>query len=53
MTNFSAKNEKKIKKMSPKNAKKHYESKVENKVVSKHNKYRTRAYFITNNLLVL
>ena len=38
----------------PKNAKKkHYESQVENKLVSKHNKYRTLAYFITNNLYVL
>ena len=33
----------------PKNAKKHYESQVENKLVSKHNKYKTIAYFITNN----
>ena len=33
--------------------KKHYESQDENKLVSKHNKYRTLAYFITNNLYVL
>ena len=39
-----------MKKMFQKNAKKHYESQVENKLVSKHNKYETLAYFITNNL---
>ena len=33
--------------------KKHYESQTENKLVSKHNKYGTLAYFITNNLYVL
>ena len=37
----------------PKNAKKHYESQVANKLVSKHNKHGTLAYFITNNLYVL
>ena len=37
----------------PKTPKKHYESQVENKLVSKQNKYRTLAYFITNNLYVL
>ena len=35
----------------PKNVKKkHYESQAENKLISKHNKYGTLAYFITNNL---
>ena len=55
MTTFLVKNEKKRKKneMSKKMPKKHYESQVENKLVSKHNKYRTLAYFITNNLHVL
>ena len=54
MTNFLVKNEKKImKKTSPKMPKKHYERQVENKRVSKHNKYETLAYFITNNLSVL
>ena len=33
--------------------KKHYESQVENKILSKHSKYGTLAYFITNNLQVL
>ena len=42
-----------MKKMSQKMRKKHYESQVENKLVSKHNKYGTHAYFITNNLYVL
>ena len=30
----------------------HYESQVENKLVSKHNKYRALVYFITNNLFL-
>ena len=59
--NFFSKKWKKMKKMFPKMKKtkkkqkknKHYESQVENKLVSKHNKYRTLAYFITNNLYVL
>ena len=51
MTNFLVKNEKAWRKC-PKNAKKHYESQVENKLVSKHNRYGTFAYFITNNLYV-
>ena len=50
MTYVSVKNEKKMKKMSPKMPK---NTIVENKLVSKHNKYRTLAYFITNNLYVL
>ena len=33
--------------------KKHYESQVDNKLVSKNNKYGTLAYFITNNVYVL
>ena len=57
MPTFLVKNAKKKKKNEenvPKNAKKkHFESEVENKLVSKHNKYRTLAYFITNNLYVL
>ena len=44
---------KKMKKMSQKIPKKHYGSQVENKIVSKHNKYGTLAYFITNILYVL
>ena len=39
---------KKMKKMFQKNAKKQYEGQVENKLVSKHNKYWTLPYFITN-----
>ena len=53
MTNFLVKNEKNMKKMSQKMPKKHYESQVENKLVFKHTKYETLAYFITNNLHVL
>ena len=34
-----------MKKMSQKIPKKHYECHVENKLVSKHNKYGTLAYF--------
>ena len=52
MTNFLVKNEK-MKKMSQKMPKKHYESQVEDKIVSKHSKYRALAYFITNILYVL
>ena len=53
MTNFLVKNEKKMKKMSKKIPKKHYESQLGNKLLSKHNKYRTLAYFTTNNLHLL
>ena len=53
MTNFLVKNEKKNEENVPKMPQKHYESQAENKLVSKHNKYRTLAYFITNNLYVL
>ena len=42
-----------MKKMSQKMLKKHYDSQVENKLVSKHNKYGTFANFIKNNLYVL
>ena len=42
-----------MKKMSKKMPKKHYESQVENKLVSKHKKYGTLGHFITNNLYVL
>ena len=44
---------KKNEEMSQKMSKKHYENQVENKLVSKHNKYGALAYFITNNLYVL
>ena len=52
MTNVLVKNEKNEENV-PKNSKKHYDSQVENKLVSKPNKYETLAYFITNNLYVL
>ena len=42
-----------MKKISEKMSKKHYENQDENKLVSKHNKYGTLAYFIANNLYVL
>ena len=51
--NEEKKEKKKKKKMFQKMLKKHYESQTENKLVSKHNKYGTLAYFITNNLYVL
>ena len=35
-----------MKKMSQKMPKKHYESQVENKLVSKHNKYETLAHIL-------
>ena len=53
MTIFLVKNEKKNEENVPKMPQRHYESQAENKLVSKHNKYRTLAYFITNNLYVL
>ena len=53
MPNFLVKNEKKWRKCPKKCHKKHYASQVENKLVSKHNKSGTIAYFITNNLYVL
>ena len=52
MTNFLVKNEKQWRKCPKKCQKKHYESQVENKLVSKPNKYGTLVYFITNNLYV-
>ena len=46
MTNFLVKNEKKKNEENvPKNAKKHHECQVENKLVSKHNKYETLTCF--------
>ena len=53
MTNFLVKNEIKWRKCPKKCQKKHYESQVENKLVSKRSKYRTLTDFITNNLYVL
>ena len=47
---FLVKNEKKWRNV-PKNVKKTLWNQVENKLVSKHNKSGTLAYFITNNLL--
>ena len=44
ITNVLIKDEKKMKKMSQKMPKKHYESQVENKLVSKHNKYGALIY---------
>ena len=44
------KKKKKRRKCQKKAKKKHYESQVENKLVSKHNKYNTLAYFTANNL---
>ena len=52
MTNFLVKNEKNEENVQ-KNPKKHYESQLGNKLLSKHNKYWTLAYFITNNLHLL
>ena len=53
MTNVLVKNEKQNEENVQINAKKYHESQVENKLVFKHNKYGTLAYFITNNLYVL
>ena len=53
--NFSVKNGKKLMKMSPKIQKnaKNTENQAKNKLLSKHNKYRTLVNFITINLNVL